>query len=372
MKTKIFLFVVLNILCISVSFAQIGIGTKTPHESSIVEINSDNKGFLPPRLTQDQRNSITAPAIGLMIYNLDRNCLQIHNGSYWDDLCCSHVVNSGIDALPILIRVDPSKTSNFSKINTDGSNSGTTVVNNDFIHTISTSQPGVNLSYIPGSNETNNGNHQIFKYEEEVSNIPYKNKNIISRVQKSSGSTVSRLSYDFAPNRQSEFEIFLVGKMDNSIGNIVNHASFFSSSDNSSDQYSLQLGVGSGSSGCTKDFYRVLYTNGTNSRNFCTNAPNNVISSDDGLLHTFNLISKNHPTEPNKVVISLLIDGVFIDSDSTMNNHIIFEEFKMFSNRNSDNASKATIGELVFFNEPLNTDQREILNQFLLCKYGEE
>lgn len=44
----------------------------------------------------------------------------------------------------------------------------------------------------------------------------------------------------------------------------------------------------------------------------------------------------------------------------------------MCCDRNSDNASKPSIGELVFFDSPLDETQREILNKFLLCKYGEE
>lgn len=372
-KAKILIFLLLT--CYSISFAQVGIGTTNPHESAIVEVNSSTKGFLPPRLTQKQRETINPPAIGLLIYNLDRHCIQMYNGSYWNDLCCPDIVNSGIDALPILIRIDPSKTSNFSKINTNGTNSGNVVELNEFVHTISTSDPGVSLSYVAGLNEASNGNHQIFKYEEDFSNIPYKQKKLISRVQTSTGSTVSRLAYDFVPDRQSEFEIFLVGKMDNSANNIVDYASFFAGADNSADHYSIQLGVGNGSTGCTKDYYRVLYANGSSPRALCSNNPNNIIRSDDGNLHTFNIISRNHPDQtnhPGKVVLSLSIDGMFIASDSNMDNHINFEEFKMFSNRNSDNASKASIGELVFFDTPLNSTQRETLNQFLLCKYGEE
>ncbi|MGB1296232.1 MAG: hypothetical protein ACPG6V_12215 [Flavobacteriales bacterium] len=375
MKTKTTLLIILVISSITMTYAQVGFGTTNPHSSAIVEVKSTAKGFLPPRLTQNQRKSIISPAVGLMIYNLDRHCIQMYNGTFWMDLCCTDVVNSGIDALPILLRVDPSQSSSFSKINANGSNSNTPVVLDEFVHTIITSPDGVALSYVPGANETSNGNHNIFKYEEETSLIPYKQKKFISRTQSISGGSVSRISYDFIPDRQDEFEIFVVGKMDNSVGNIVDYASFFAGADNSNDQYSLQLGVGSGSTGCTSDYYRVLYSNGSSGRALCTNIPNNIIRSDDGNLHTFNIISRDHPDQanhPNKVVLSLLVDGMFIDSDSNMDNHIKFEEFKLFSNRNSDNASKSSIGELVFFDSPLDETQRETLNQFLLCKYGEE
>jgi len=45
-----------------------GIGTLAPNASSLLEINSITKGFLPPRMTQAQRNAIVSPATGLMIY----------------------------------------------------------------------------------------------------------------------------------------------------------------------------------------------------------------------------------------------------------------------------------------------------------------
>ena len=39
--------------------------------SSILEVSSTTKGFLPPRMTQTQRNAIASPAIGLEIYQTD-------------------------------------------------------------------------------------------------------------------------------------------------------------------------------------------------------------------------------------------------------------------------------------------------------------
>ena len=52
--------------------AQTGIGTTTPHASAKLEISSNNKGFLPPRITLTGTNDITtiaSPATGLVIYN---------------------------------------------------------------------------------------------------------------------------------------------------------------------------------------------------------------------------------------------------------------------------------------------------------------
>ena len=50
---------------------QVGIGTNTPHTSSILELKSTDKGLLIPRMTENQRNAINMPAIGLLIYQTD-------------------------------------------------------------------------------------------------------------------------------------------------------------------------------------------------------------------------------------------------------------------------------------------------------------
>src|SRR6187455_143178 len=46
----------------------VGIGTTTPHVSSLLEIKSTTKGLLISRMTKTQRDAITTPATGLMIY----------------------------------------------------------------------------------------------------------------------------------------------------------------------------------------------------------------------------------------------------------------------------------------------------------------
>ena len=60
-------------------FAQIGIGTVTPEASSILDVTSTNKGFLTPRMTTVQRNAISSPTNGLMVYDTD-----LHSFQYYD------------------------------------------------------------------------------------------------------------------------------------------------------------------------------------------------------------------------------------------------------------------------------------------------
>lgn len=61
--------------------AQVGIDTDKPHDSSILHVESSDKGVLFPRLSETERDAITDPAVGLMIYNITYNTIQVNTGS---------------------------------------------------------------------------------------------------------------------------------------------------------------------------------------------------------------------------------------------------------------------------------------------------
>jgi len=69
-------------LLISTSlYAQVGVGTEAPDASSILDVSSNSKGLLMPRLTTAQRDLIVSPATGLMIYNTTSNDGQLNTGT---------------------------------------------------------------------------------------------------------------------------------------------------------------------------------------------------------------------------------------------------------------------------------------------------
>ncbi len=75
-------YTLLIFLIISLSsYAQVGIGTTNPDDSSILDIESTDKGILIPRLTTAQINAIVDPANGLMVYNTDIGEFQFNNGT---------------------------------------------------------------------------------------------------------------------------------------------------------------------------------------------------------------------------------------------------------------------------------------------------
>ncbi|HEV7347167.1 SBBP repeat-containing protein [Telluribacter sp.] len=62
---------------------KLGEGMGVPNPSAVLELESTNKGFLPPRLTTTQRDSMQEPANGMVIYNTTLNCLQLYSASTW-------------------------------------------------------------------------------------------------------------------------------------------------------------------------------------------------------------------------------------------------------------------------------------------------
>lgn len=59
------------------------IGSSTPTTSAALDVQSTTKAFIPPRMTETQRDAITSPSAGMIIYNTTTNVLNFYNGSSW-------------------------------------------------------------------------------------------------------------------------------------------------------------------------------------------------------------------------------------------------------------------------------------------------
>jgi len=81
---KLFTFLA-AVLLTATTYAQVGVGTTTPNASSALDITSTTKGLLMPRMTETQRDAISSPATGLMIYQTDGTAgFYYYNGSSWE------------------------------------------------------------------------------------------------------------------------------------------------------------------------------------------------------------------------------------------------------------------------------------------------
>ncbi len=54
----------------------VGIGTSTPDPSAVLDVSSNSKAFIVPRLTTQAVFAIAVPAVGMMVYNTD-------SGEFW-------------------------------------------------------------------------------------------------------------------------------------------------------------------------------------------------------------------------------------------------------------------------------------------------
>jgi hypothetical protein len=68
------------------TLGQTGIGTSTPNAAAVLDLTSTTRGFLPPRVSQAQRDAITSPPAGLIIYNNQTNKLNFYNGTAWEQI----------------------------------------------------------------------------------------------------------------------------------------------------------------------------------------------------------------------------------------------------------------------------------------------
>ncbi len=55
--------------------------------SAVLDVFSNTKGMLPPRMTTAERDAVTAPADGLTIYNTDENCINVYHNTAWQSYC---------------------------------------------------------------------------------------------------------------------------------------------------------------------------------------------------------------------------------------------------------------------------------------------
>lgn len=64
----------------------LGVGTSSPDASAILDVESTTQGMLAPRMTSTERDAISSPANGLIIYNTTLELFNYYNGISWRNL----------------------------------------------------------------------------------------------------------------------------------------------------------------------------------------------------------------------------------------------------------------------------------------------
>jgi hypothetical protein len=108
--------------------AQTGIGTTTPNASAKLDVYSNDKGFLPPRVTLTSATvaaPITLPAEGLLVYNLGSVGLQAGyyywNGANWATIATASSAGNGVASTDLVKLYGEAYSSATGKIgNTNG------------------------------------------------------------------------------------------------------------------------------------------------------------------------------------------------------------------------------------------------------------
>lgn len=86
MQNIFFLFLICIATQIVIAQNNVGIGTANPDGSAILDLTSNSRGFLAPRMTTAERLSIASPATGLLVFDVTVNCYFYYNGT-WNSLC---------------------------------------------------------------------------------------------------------------------------------------------------------------------------------------------------------------------------------------------------------------------------------------------
>jgi hypothetical protein len=96
------IFVSILLFCSTMLFAQVSINTSgnDPDNSAMLDVSSSSKGLLLPRMTTFERDQITQPAEGLIIYNTTDNALNFYSGQVWFTLGSLNLCSPSINTNP--------------------------------------------------------------------------------------------------------------------------------------------------------------------------------------------------------------------------------------------------------------------------------
>ena len=81
------------------AYTQVGIGTSNPDTSALLDITTTTQGLLIPRMTNVERQAISNPQPGLMVFDTDSDTFMVYNGSGWTNLSVSDITAPSLTAV---------------------------------------------------------------------------------------------------------------------------------------------------------------------------------------------------------------------------------------------------------------------------------
>jgi len=80
-------FILVLLLSSTIVFPQVGIGTANPNTNAMLDVDSTTKGFLPPRMTTNEKNTLGSSLApideGMFVFDTDLSAFYYWNGTTW-------------------------------------------------------------------------------------------------------------------------------------------------------------------------------------------------------------------------------------------------------------------------------------------------
>ncbi len=131
-----------------------------PDASAMLDVKSNNKGMLVPRMTTAQRTGIGSPAAGLLVYDTDTNNFWFYNGAGWTQMTTgssgpwatngNNIINTNTGRVGIGVTAPNARMAIDSGLVIDQNGENTGTLSSALIFG-SDSRVGISRSYLTGS-----------------------------------------------------------------------------------------------------------------------------------------------------------------------------------------------------------------------------
>jgi hypothetical protein len=123
MKRVLFLLVCGLMAAMQLPAQSVGINTtgNNPDASAMLDVQSTTQGMLVPRMNSGQRTTISSPAIGLLVYDLDTQSFWFHAASGWTELVAGNLDRLADADGNTQIQVEEGPDDNTIRFDVDGS-----------------------------------------------------------------------------------------------------------------------------------------------------------------------------------------------------------------------------------------------------------